>query len=267
MTTPLENMFAKTKRENRAALIAYIPAGFPSLQGCKGAISVLAQAGVDAVEIGYPYSDPVMDGPTIQQAADISLRAGTGAKEVFSTLKFAHDSDLPAVVMTYWNPIERYGVDRFADEMARNGGSGVVTPDLTIEESAPWESATTSAGINRIYVVAPSTADARLALVAAQCSGFVYAASLMGVTGTRADLSSSGHELVTRIREVTDLPVAVGLGVSTRAQAKSVAGFADGVIVGSAFIKVLLEAKSESSGREALSVLAKELVAGVKEGR
>ena len=132
MTTPLENMFAKTKRENRAALIAYIPAGFPSLQGCKDAISVLAQAEVDAVEIGYPYSDPVMDGPTIQQAADISLRAGTGAKEVFSTLKFAHDSDLPAVVMTYWNPIERYGVDRFADEMARNGGSGVVTPDLTI---------------------------------------------------------------------------------------------------------------------------------------
>lgn len=267
MTTPLENMFARTKKENRAALIAYLPAGFPSLQGCKDAIEVLAQAGVDAVEIGYPYSDPVMDGPTIQQAADISLRAGTGAKEVFSTLKFAHDSGLPAVVMTYWNPIERYGVGRFVEEMARNGGSGVVTPDLTIEESAQWKSSAALAGINRIYVVAPSTTDARLALVTAQCSGFVYAASLMGVTGTRTDLSSSGHDLVVRIRQVTDLPVAVGLGVSTRAQAQSVAGFADGVIVGSAFIKVLLEAKSELSGLEALSVLAKELVAGVREGR
>lgn len=267
MTTPLEKMLATAMKENRAALIAYLPAGFPSPQGCKDAIAVLAKAGVDAVEIGYPYSDPVMDGPTIQRAADISLKAGTGAKEVFSTLKFAHDSGLPAVVMTYWNPIERYGVDRFADQMAKNGGSGVVTPDLTIEESAQWAIAAASAGINRIYVVAPSTTDARLALVTAQCSGFVYAASLMGVTGTRTGLSSNGQDLVTRIRKVTDLPVAVGLGVSTRAQAQSVAGYADGVIVGSAFIKVLLEAESESAGLEALAVLAKELVAGVREGR
>ena len=267
MTTPLEEMFAIAMKENRAALIAYLPAGFPSPQGCKDAIAVLAKAGVDAVEIGYPYSDPVMDGPTIQSAADISLKAGTGAKEVFSILKFAHESGLPAVVMTYWNPIERYGVNRFADEMAKNGGSGVITPDLTIEESVQWEIAAASAGINRIYVVAPSTTDARLALVTAQCSGFVYAASLMGVTGTRTDLSSSGLDLVRRIRKVTELPVAVGLGVSTRAQAQSVAGYADGVIVGSAFIKVLLEAESESAGLEALSVLAKELVAGVREGR
>lgn len=267
MTTPLEKMFEQAKKENRAVLIAYLPAGFPSPQGCKDAIAVLAKAGVDAVEIGYPYSDPVMDGPTIQKAADIALKAGTGAKEVFSTLKVAHDCGLPAVVMTYWNPIERYGVDRFADEMAKNGGSGVVTPDLTIEESAQWESAASSAGINRIYVVAPSTTDARLALVTAQCSGFVYAASLMGVTGTRTDLSSSGNDLVARIRKVSDLPVAVGLGVSTRAQAQSVAGYADGVIVGSAFIKALLEAESEANGLEALSLLAKELVAGVRAGR
>jgi len=260
-------MFVQTKKENRAALIAYLPAGFPSSQGCKAAISVLAKAGVDAVEIGYPYSDPVMDGPTIQKAADISLKAGTGAAEVFSTLKFAHEVGLPAVVMTYWNPIERYGIDRFANQMANNGGSGVITPDLTIEESDQWKSATTSAGINRIYVVAPSTTDARLSLVTAECSGFVYAASLMGVTGARTDLSSSGRDLVVRIRKTTDLPVAVGLGVSTRAQARTVAGYADGVIVGSAFIKVLLDAQNEESGLEALAVLAKELVAGVREGR
>lgn len=260
-------MFLRTKNENRAALIAYLPAGFPSLQGCKDAIAVLAKAGVDAVEIGYPYSDPVMDGPTIQQAAEISLKAGTGAAEVFGTLNYAHELGLPAVVMTYWNPIERYGIGRFADEMAHNGGSGVITPDLTIEESDLWESATSSAGINRIYVVAPSTTDNRLALVTAHCSGFVYAASLMGVTGTRTDLSSGGRDLVERVRKVTDLPVAVGLGVSTRAQARSVAGYADGVIVGSAFIKALLEAKDEESGLEALAALAGDLVAGVREGR
>lgn len=260
-------MFVQTKKENRAALIAYIPAGFPSQQGCKDAIAVLAQAGVDAVEIGYPYSDPVMDGPTIQQAADMSLKGGTGAAEVFSTLKFTHELGLPAVVMTYWNPIERYGVDRFAHEMANNGGSGVITPDLTIEESDRWKSSATDAGINRIYVVAPSTTDSRLGLVTAQCSGFVYAASLMGVTGARTDLSSSGRDLVARIRKATDLPVAVGLGVSTRAQAREVAGYADGVIVGSAFIRALLDAKSEESGLEALANLAKELAAGVREGR
>jgi tryptophan synthase alpha chain len=260
-------MFAQAKKDNRASLIAYLPAGFPSEQGCKDAIAVLAKAGVDAVEIGYPYSDPVMDGPTIQKAADISLKAGTGAREVFSTLKFAHELGLPAVVMTYWNPIERYGVDHFAHELARNGGSGVITPDLTIEESDRWQDASNAAGINRIYVVAPSTSHDRLALVTARCSGFVYAASLMGVTGVRSDLSSGGRDLVTRIRKVTSLPVAVGLGVSTRDQARTVAGYADGVIVGSALIKALLDAKDGQSGLEALSTLAKELVAGVREGR
>lgn len=267
MTTQIEEMFIKTRKENRAALIAYLPAGFPSLRGCKDAIATLAESGVDAVEIGFPYSDPVMDGPTIQEAADISLKAGTGASEVFETLNFAHKVGLPAVVMTYWNPIERFGVEKFAKEMARNGGAGVITPDLTIEESIPWNSATTAAGINRIFVVAPSTTDGRLARVTAQCTGFVYAASLMGVTGARSDLSSSGRDLVTRVRQTTDLPVAVGLGVSTRAQAREVAGYADGVIVGSAFIKALLDAEDSKSGLEALGALAGELAAGVREGR
>ena len=267
MTTTLETLFIKTRSENRAALIAYIPAGFPSQEGCQNAISVLAKAGVDAVEIGFPYSDPVMDGPIIQAAANISLQGGTGASQVFSTLNFAHEVGLPAVVMTYWNPIERYGVDRFAQEIARNGGSGVVTPDLTIEESDGWRLATEDAGINAIYVVAPSTRDDRLARVTERCSGFVYAASLMGVTGTRTTISSGARTLVERIRQTTDLPIAVGLGVSTREQARDVAGFADGVIVGSAFIKVLLEAKNEDVGLLSLQALAEDLVAGVRQGR
>ena len=265
MTTKLEDLFLRSRSANRAALIAYLPAGFPSQQLCKSAISVLADAGIDAIEIGFPYSDPVMDGPTIQRAAEMALKGGTGAKEVFQTVKYAHEAKLPTVVMTYWNPIERYGPDAFAQELANNGGSGVITPDLTIEESAGWLAATHEAQVNSIFVVAPSTTNGRLKLVTQKCSGFVYAASLMGVTGARVSVSSGAQDLVHRIRAVSNLPVAVGLGVSTREQAREVAKFADGVIVGSAFIKVLLEASSEAQGREQLAILARDLVAGVRE--
>jgi tryptophan synthase alpha chain len=169
--------------------------------------------------------------------------------------------------MTYWNPIERYGVANFAAAISANGGSGVITPDLTIEESDRWLAATEKSQINPIYVVAPSTNDSRLADVTAKTGGFVYAASLMGVTGTRTSVSSDASNLVSRVRSVTDLPISVGLGVSTREQAKSVAAYADGVIVGSAFIKLLLEAKSEQEGLDAISHLAQELAQGVREGR
>jgi tryptophan synthase alpha chain len=267
MTTALDDLFVKTRAENRAALIAYIPAGFPSIEGCKKVIQAFVDGGVDAIEIGFPYSDPVMDGPTIQAAADQSLAQGTGAKEVFEALKVATDAGVAAVVMTYWNPIEKYGVEKFAQSIADNGGSGVITPDLTIEESASWKEAVEKIGINPIYVVAPSTTDARLPKVTSRCSGFVYAASLMGVTGTRTSVSSSAPDLVARIRTTTELPVAVGLGVSTREQAKGVAGYADGVIVGSAFIKALLDAPDEATGLAAVKALASELALGVREGR
>jgi len=267
MSTQLEDLFVKVRAENRAALIAYIPAGFPSKDGCTKAIRTLVAAGVDAVEIGFPYSDPVMDGPTIQEAANISLKAGTNAADIFAALKVASDTGVAAVVMTYWNPIEKYGVDKFAESVAANGGSGVITPDLPIEESSQWLEAVSTHKINPIYVVAPSTSDARLAQVSAKTGGFVYAASIMGVTGARTSLSVDAADLVRRIRSATSLPVAVGLGVSTREQAKEVAGYADGVIVGSAFIRLLLNAKSEESGLIAISALAKDLANGVREGR
>lgn len=265
--TDLDNLFVKVRGENRAALIAYIPAGFPTQTDCAEVIHALVDAGVDAIEIGFPYSDPVMDGPTIQAAAVTALENGTGAAEVMAALKVATDAGVPAVVMTYWNPIERFGVDKFAQAIAANGGSGVITPDLTIEESAGWLAATKSNAINPIYVVAPSTSQARLPKVTAACGGFVYAASLMGVTGARNSVSSGAADLVARIRTTTDLPVAVGLGVSTREQAKGVAGYADGVIVGSAFIKALQDAPSKDVGLAAVSELAKELARGVREGR
>jgi len=267
MSTPLDDLFVKVRAENRAALIAYIPAGFPTNDGCKKVIQAFVDGGVDAIEIGFPYSDPVMDGPTIQAAADQALSQGTGAKEVFEALKCATDLGVPAVVMTYWNPIEKYGVEKFAQAITDNGGSGVITPDLTIEESDSWKSAVEKSAINPIYVVAPSTADSRLGDVTARCGGFVYAASLMGVTGTRTSVSSGASDLVSRIRKTTQTPVAVGLGVSTRDQAKGVAGYADGVIVGSAFINLLLEATDEEAGLSSVRALAKELAMGVREGR
>ena len=267
MSTPLEELFVKVRAENRAALIAYIPAGFPSKEGCDKAIRALAAAGVDAIEIGFPYSDPVMDGPTIQEAADISLKAGTNAADVFAALKVASGSGVAAVVMTYWNPIEKYGVEKFAEAIAAHGGSGVITPDLPIEESDRWLKAVSTYAINPIYVVAPSTSDSRLTQVTAKTGGFVYAASIMGVTGARGSVSVDAADLARRIRSATSLPVAVGLGVSTREQAKEVAGYADGVIVGSAFIRLLLNAESEESGLIAISALAKNLVSGVREGR
>ena len=174
LDTPLDQVLARAKSENRAALIAYIPAGFPSHEGCKKVIAAFAAGGVDAIEIGFPYSDPVKDGPTIQAAAVQSLNQGTGAKEVFESLKCATDLGVAAVVMTYWNPIERYGVEKFAESIAANGGSGVITPDLTVEESREWIKATDHSKINRIYVVAPSTSDARLPKVTSSCGGFGY---------------------------------------------------------------------------------------------
>ena len=267
MSTALDDLFTRVKSENRAALIAYIPAGFPTQEGCKKVIKAFADGGVDAIEIGFPYSDPVMDGPTIQAAADRALSQGTGAADVFDALKTATDLGIPAVVMTYWNPIEKYGVEKFAQAIHDNGGSGVITPDLTIEESSAWRTATENIGINPIYVVAPSTTDARLGQVTSRCGGFVYAASLMGVTGTRTTVSSGAPDLVARIRKTTSTPVAVGLGVSTREQAKGVAGYADGVIVGSAFINRILEAPDEESALQAVKELAQELALGVREGR
>jgi tryptophan synthase alpha chain len=223
----------------------------------------MVEGGVDAVEIGYPYSDPVMDGPVIQAAAETSLRNGTGAGQVMATLE-AIAKIAPTVVMTYWNPIEKYGVEKFVADLKSAGGSGVITPDLTIEESDRWIAASNSQGTNRIYVVAPSTSQERLQSVTSATTGFVYAASLMGVTGTRSSISSSAESLVTRLREVTDLPIAVGLGVSTPEQAREVAQYADGVIVGSAFIRLLQEAATLEEGISKVRELAENLSKGLR---
>ena len=265
--TQLSERLAQLKSENRAAFIVYLPAGFPTVEKIKAAIEVLVKNGVDIVEIGFPYSDPIMDGPIIQEAADIALANGTGASEVLEILGFTTNLKVPAVVMTYWNPIEQYGISKFADAIKSANGSGVITPDLSLEEANPWIRESDRAGINNIFVAAPSSVPERLSQVASACSGFVYAASLMGVTGTRTSVSSSARDLVSRIRESVQTPVCVGLGVSTPEQAKEVASYADGVIVGSALIKVLLENSDFEKGLEELATLTKSLAEGIRQAR
>ena len=264
MSTALDDLFVKVRAEKRAALIAYIPAGFPTKTDCHRVIQAFIDGGVDAIEIGFPYSDPVMDGPTIQAAAVTALNNGTGAEDVLDALEVATKAGIPSVVMTYWNPIEKYGVEKFASAIKSHGGSGVIHPDITIEESSGWLAAASSQGINPIYVVAPSTSNERLAKVTSIAGGFVYAASIMGVTGARTSVSSGAEDLVGRVKAVTDLPVAVGLGVSTREQARDVAQYADGVIVGSAFVKAILDAPTIDEGLAAVTALARELSLGVR---
>lgn len=263
----LSEIFAAARAEERAALIAYLPAGFPTAEGAINLIEVMVENGVDVVEVGLPYSDPLMDGPVIQEAVHRALQGGATISTVMQTVKGTAETGAAPLVMSYWNPIEKYGVTRFADALARAGGHGVITPDLTPEEAEPWLTATEGAGVDRIFLVAPSSTSDRIARVTRVTNGFVYAASTMGVTGARASVGSGAAELVSRVREHTTLPVAVGLGVSTGAQAAEVAAFADGVIVGSAFIKRILEAENPAAAATSVGELAAELARGVRAGR
>lgn len=264
LNTKLSELFAKTKAEKRAALIGYLPAGFPSKLESIEFIKAMIDGGVDAVEVGFPYSDPVMDGPIIQQASEISLHNKTKAEDVLSLQADVAKLNVPAVVMSYWNPIERYGSDKFLTKMKSINGAGVITPDLTIDESEDWITNCRTTEIDSIFVVAPNTSDERLAQVTKLCTGFIYAASIMGVTGTRTAVSSQAKDLVTRIRKFSNLPVAVGLGVSNREQAKEVAQYADGVIVGSAFIKLILANTDKQKALADVKQLAQQLSEGVR---
>jgi tryptophan synthase alpha chain len=260
----LSEVFEKARLDGRAALVGYLPAGFPSVAGAVAALRAMVEAGVDVVEVGLPYSDPLMDGPTIQVAVDRALAAGTSTEDVLATVRAVARTGAPTVVMTYWNPVEQFGVQRFAADLAAAGGVGGITPDLTPEEAGPWLAATASAGLDPVFLVAPSSSDERLARIAGLSRGFVYAASTMGVTGTRDRVSDRAPRLVERVRAVTGKPVAVGLGVSSGEQAAQVAGYADGVIVGSAFVRRLLDAPDEAAGIDAVRALAADLAAGVR---
>ncbi|TMR24389.1 tryptophan synthase subunit alpha [Nonomuraea turkmeniaca] len=251
----------RAKSEGRAALIGYLPVGFPDVATSVAAMRAMVAGGVDVLEVGLPYSDPLMDGPLIQRATEAALVGGATPADGFTAVR---EAGAPALVMTYWTLVDRYGVARFAADLAAAGGAGMITPDLIPDEAAGWHAAADEHGLDRVHLVAPTSTPERLALAARSSRGFLYAASLMGVTGERDLVSTTAKDLVARTKEVTDLPVCVGLGVGTGAQAAEVAGFADGVIVGSAFVRALMDAPDRASGLAAVEAVARELAAGVR---
>lgn len=223
----------------RPALMAYLPVGYPTVEGSLAAMRAVVDAGADIVEVGVPYSDPVMDGTVIQAAASTALHRGVRVDHVFDAVAAVRDAGATPVVMSYWNLVLRRGVDRFAADLASAGGAGLITPDLIPEEAGDWIAASDAYNLDRIFLVAPSSTRERLVAVTSACRGFVYAASTMGVTGVRSEVGASAADLVHRVRAVTDVPVCVGLGVSNGEQAAAVGAEADGVIVGSALVRAL----------------------------
>ena len=251
---------AAARSEGRAALVGYLPVGYPDLAGSIDAAHTLIDRGADMIELGLPYSDPVMDGPVIQRAAGAALARGNRTRHVFEAVEALSGRGTAILVMSYWNPILAYGPDAFARDLAGAGGAGVITPDLIPDEGADWIAASETHGVDRIFLAAPSSPPDRLAHVVSHTRGFVYAASTMGVTGTRASVSAATEGLVARTRAAGAENVCVGLGVSTGDQAAEVGSYADGVIVGSALIK------AATAGRDELVALAGELAAGVRSG-
>ncbi|GAB2505743.1 tryptophan synthase subunit alpha [Nocardia heshunensis] len=261
----LQTTLAKAEADNRAALIAYLPAGFPTVNGGIAAITEVLDAGADIMEIGLPHSDPVLDGPVIQTADDIALRGGLKIADVMRTVREAHRATgKPVLVMTYWNPVSRYGIERFATELAAAGGAGCILPDLPVQESEAWRAQAAAHDLATVFVVAPSNTTERLDEITSAGTGFVYASALMGVTGTRESTGEAAHTLVRRVRAATDLPVCVGIGISDATRAAEVAAYADGVIVGSALVAALLNAPDAAAGHTALRSLTAELAAAVR---
>ena len=254
----LADVFAKVRAEDRSAFIAYFPAGYPTVDDSIDRINAIVEAGADIVEVGLPFSDPMMDGPTIQEAANIALAEGFRITDLFRVVREVTEAGGTCVTMTYWNPVLQYGPEKFAEDFAAAGGKGAIIPDLIPEEAGRWLAAAEKHDLDTIFLVAPSSTNERVALTTKASGGFVYATSHMGVTGALSAVDSAAGVLVSRTREFTDLPVCVGLGVSNGGQAAEIAEFADGVIVGSALIKAAAES------REALVDLAGELARGVR---
>ncbi|MGX5692101.1 tryptophan synthase subunit alpha [Dermacoccus abyssi] len=261
--TKLDEVLAATRSEGRTALVGYLPAGFPSREGCLRAVRTMVEAGCDIVEVGLPYTDPLMDGPVIQTAATQALEQGVHVPDVFAAVREVSDAGGAAVVMTYWNPVLRHGVREFVQDLAAAGGSGLITPDLVPDEGADWIEVADELGLAKIFLVAPSSTPARIAATTKVTSGFVYAASVMGVTGARTSVGEAAKGLVEKVRATTDLPVCVGLGVSSGEQAREIGQYADGVIVGSALVKCLLDVDLDE-GLERLAEKTRELAAGVR---
>jgi tryptophan synthase alpha chain len=255
----LGGLFDACRAEQRAALIGYLPTGFPDVPSSIEAMTALVESGCDIIEVGVAYSDPGMDGPTIAAATEAALAGGVRVRDTLAAVEAISNAGGSAVVMTYWNPVLRWGVEEFARDLASAGGLGLITPDLIPDEADEWMSVSDAHDLDRIFVVAPSSTQERLARTVDASRGFVYAASTMGVTGARDAVSNAAPELVARIKELSDIAVGVGLGVRSREQAAQIGAYADGVIVGSALVSALTD------GVAAMRALTEELMDGVRQ--
>jgi tryptophan synthase alpha chain len=251
----VEQVIAARKDAGSGALVGYLPAGYPDLATSVDAAVALAESGVDVIELGLPYSDPVMDGTVIQKATQSALASGFKLGHGFDAVRaITERTDVPVLVMTYWNPVLQYGVDRFADDLVAAGGAGLITPDLIADEAQLWLDASERTDLDRVFLAAPSSTDVRLAQAVARSRGFVYAVSTMGITGARSDVDTAARGLVARLRTAGATSTCVGLGISSADQVREVLGYADGAIVGSALVTALTEGGVSAVARTAAAL-------------
>ena len=260
----VENAIRQAQAEGRGAFVGYLPIGYPDLQTSIDAALTLARNGVDIIELGPPYSDPVMDGAIIQEATQHALANGFKMRDLFTAVAaITAETDVPVVVMTYWNPVVQYGVDRYADDLLAAGGAGLITPDITPEAAGDWIAASERTGLDRIFLAAPTSTDERLDLVITSSTGFVYTVSTMGITGERAALDRAARTLVERLRaRDPEVRACVGIGISTPAQVAGVVEYADGAIVGTALVRALRD-----GGVSALAEVTRNLATGTASAR
>lgn len=265
MPTRIPRLFERLKKENRAGLVAYLTAGDPSPEKTASLVAAMERGGADLIELGVPFSDPIADGPVIQRGAERALKAGTTLRGILRIAEqIRRQSEIPLLLFTYLNPVMRYGFEELARDAAAVGIDGCLLTDLSVEEAEQYVAVMRAHGLDTVFLAAPTSTPERQALVAKYSTGFIYLVSRTGVTGERDSVSESVAPLVAAMRRVTDLPLAVGFGIARGDQAAAVARLADGVVVGSAFERVIEKYAGGPSLESELESLTKELAAGVR---
>jgi tryptophan synthase alpha chain len=255
----VEEILIENRESGRGTLVGYFPAGYPTLDDSVAALVAMAKNGCDVLEVGVPYSDPVMDGLVIQQATEEALRNGFRLSQTFDVIRKVREQvQTPMLVMSYWNPVLRYGVEDFADSLVDSGAQGMITPDLIPDEGQRWLDAARTRDLDHVFLVAPSSSDQRVTANSAASQGFVYSVSTMGITGERANLDLIARQVVGKVKAMGNVPTCVGVGISTAEQVREVNSYADGAIVGTAFVKAY-----QSGGLSALTEKARELAGGL----
>jgi tryptophan synthase alpha chain len=255
----VQQVLEQNSATGRGSLIGYFPAGYPSVQDSVDALVAMAENGCDVLEVGVPYSDPVMDGLVIQQATEKALANGFKLRQLFDVVKGVRaKTDVPMLVMSYWNPVLSYGVEKFAEDLKDSGAQGIITPDLIPDEAGKWIEISDQLGLDRVFLVAPSSSEKRVSNNSAASRGFVYSVSTMGITGERAELDRLAREVVGRVQQSGSTPTCVGVGISTAEQVREVNSYSSGAIVGTAFVRAY-----EQGGVNALAEKARELAGGL----